>query len=1017
MDHEESTHVFVRELGRGSFGVASLYRRADDALVVVKEFDIENSDAPARRKAILESETLNLLEHPNIIRYYDAFEDTSKFFLEMEYADGGNLRQLIENQNGQFFPEIDILFYTWQLLNGLSYVHECGILHRDLKSENVFLTATNILKLGDFGIAKVLSDASQVQSVVGTPYYMAPEMFKGEPYGRKCDVFSAGCVMHEMCTLHRTFQATNMGAIMNRVLKRQYTPLRGDLYRLELRSLVDAMLEVDVEQRITANEALQRNIFEDVRSSFEDRFEFGSSLSAFALSVEDKEQSQGQQSISSVIFTSKSTQLYVWGGGRSKSLMATFSTATSPMQLAIGSGHCAVCTADMKVYTWSMPGAISEVDGFSSGQLGHFPLASQRQPKALASLARLPCIQVACGENFTFCILKQGQVLAFGANCDGCLGVGKSPEDEDMSVFLLPDAPLNLNCHDMEENDVVFLLKSNTISQESCYLNSNNDKSSTVAPISIAKGDVHDAEKTRQAIEFLDSESSMHDVRSKQHQHIVAVNDSGNVSSQDSALSDDKIFDCNGNAVIPIIVPFFRTKQSSQVQVVKQIACGSNHVAVISGCSELYTWGDGEFGKLGNGGEDTIFKPMHIELPKPCTPKFVACGIDATAVITRSGRLFVSGNNEYNKLCIRPADNVLARRRSFVSADSQLAPDQDQYQTCYTFTPVKHEPFHTKIRQVAIGANHMAALNADGRVITCGKNDSGQLGAGDYRKHSTPIIVAGALSGVRVSSIACGDSFSFAVSTRGELFGWGKNEAQRLCSVTKNTSEPRHIRELGFVAEVAVRGAVTLCKTEEITSSRRMAQLSVSQTSDNDDRFNDDLSPHMQASMTQEPNFEASFVSSQCFNENVSFDSSSCCGNSPLPCNRENPSINSCNMNEHKGRDNNSNDDDDKSIDEDEIPKWLKAELAGPYIPISAASDKNLTILDKPESSSPNQSNMDPSLEGYSVEELKAYIQEQTRIIASLRLKNQGIYLSGTGCNYQGCETGNKRILRNKTCM
>lgn len=118
-------------------------------------------------------------------------------------------------------------------------------------------------------------------------------------------------------------------------------------------------------------------------------------------------------------------------------------------------------------------------------------------------------------------------------------------------IFLLPL---------FAENDVVFLLKSNTISQESCYLNSNNDKSSTVAPISIAKGDVHDAEKTRQAIEFLDSESSMHDVRSKQHQHIVAVNDSGNVSSQDSALSDDKIFDCNGNAVIPIIVPFFRTK-------------------------------------------------------------------------------------------------------------------------------------------------------------------------------------------------------------------------------------------------------------------------------------------------------------------------------------------------------------------------------------------------------------------------------------------------------------------------
>jgi NIMA (never in mitosis gene a)-related kinase len=120
------------------------------------------------------------------------------------------------------------------------------------------------LEVGDFGISKqLLSEDDVAASMVGTPYNMAPEIFKGQPYDERCDIFSAGCVLHELCTLKRTFQATNICAIMTRVLNAHIDPLDPTLYTPALSELVAAMLAGSPEDRPTAAELLTRPIFAD----------------------------------------------------------------------------------------------------------------------------------------------------------------------------------------------------------------------------------------------------------------------------------------------------------------------------------------------------------------------------------------------------------------------------------------------------------------------------------------------------------------------------------------------------------------------------------------------------------------------------------------------------------------------------------------------------------------------------------------------------------------------------------
>lgn len=212
------TYKKVNTLGVGSFGTAYLVQcQSDKALAVIKQIDISEMQEEERKETLKEAKILEVLNHPNITRFREVYKTKKgKLCIVMDYADDGDLQTRVKSQakmknaqgRTQYIAEDQVLDWFTQICLALKHCHDKKILHRDLKSQNIFLTKRGILKLGDFGIARVLSNTrSRAKTVVGTPYYLSPEIIKQEGYSFKSDIWSAGVLLYEMCALQPPFNA------------------------------------------------------------------------------------------------------------------------------------------------------------------------------------------------------------------------------------------------------------------------------------------------------------------------------------------------------------------------------------------------------------------------------------------------------------------------------------------------------------------------------------------------------------------------------------------------------------------------------------------------------------------------------------------------------------------------------------------------------------------------------------------------------------------------------------------
>jgi len=132
----------------------------------------------------------------------------------------------------------------------MKHVHDRKILHRDIKCQNVFVTKQGIIKMGDFGIARVLRHTVDVaRSMVGTPYYLSPEIIEGRPYSFKSDIWSLGVMLYELCALRPPFEGSSMHFLSMQIVRGKYPALPMQ-YSRELKTLVSQMLVVDVRRRI-----------------------------------------------------------------------------------------------------------------------------------------------------------------------------------------------------------------------------------------------------------------------------------------------------------------------------------------------------------------------------------------------------------------------------------------------------------------------------------------------------------------------------------------------------------------------------------------------------------------------------------------------------------------------------------------------------------------------------------------------------------------------------------------------
>lgn len=216
----------------------------------------------AQKEAKNEVDVLRCLKHPNTVAYCDSFLEGRMLCIVMEFADGGDLSQLIKRKKTipETLRESEVLPIFVQCCLALHYVHKLHILHRDIKSQNIFLTLSGAVKLGDFGIAKVLDHtAAEAITMIGTPIYLAPEVCHSKPYGIKADVWSIGVVLYELLALAPPFTGPNMAVLMNNIVNATPKELVG-AYSESLKDLVSDILKKLPEMRPTLIDILERPI-------------------------------------------------------------------------------------------------------------------------------------------------------------------------------------------------------------------------------------------------------------------------------------------------------------------------------------------------------------------------------------------------------------------------------------------------------------------------------------------------------------------------------------------------------------------------------------------------------------------------------------------------------------------------------------------------------------------------------------------------------------------------------------
>ena len=236
----------IEKLGEGSYStVFKVHRKSDSQVYAMKKVKFNSLNQRDKQNALNEIRFLASISHPNVVGYKEVFIDdtSSSLCLVMEYAGKGDLLQMVNahKKNGTFFSEPEIWSIFVQSVKGLRALHQKNILHRDIKSANIFVNSDNTVQLGDLNVAKVVDGLAYTQT--GTPYYASPEVWRDSPYDSKSDIWSLGCVIYELCALEPAFKSKDMKELFSKVVKGKFSEIPSR-YSTDLAAVIRNMLQV-----------------------------------------------------------------------------------------------------------------------------------------------------------------------------------------------------------------------------------------------------------------------------------------------------------------------------------------------------------------------------------------------------------------------------------------------------------------------------------------------------------------------------------------------------------------------------------------------------------------------------------------------------------------------------------------------------------------------------------------------------------------------------------------------------
>jgi len=280
LDFEENLSIgdkfedfeILQPLGSGAFAnVLKVCSLINQRIYAMKILDLENDEKiePEVKEKYYnnEIELLKTLDHPNIVKYYKSFTENNKIYIIMEYFDNGDLQSYIKalkiQKDKKDINKAEIWNIFYQCMLGLNYLHLKGVIHRDIKPQNIFMTKNKVIKIGDFGVSAKFKNETQLKkinslkgTVLGSPLFMAPEIFK-KIYNEKIDIYSMGCVFYEILFL-KTYQKETYINEGNLIVPKIVSGTIPSISDVNLKQIITDMLELDASKRPDSKTILEK---------------------------------------------------------------------------------------------------------------------------------------------------------------------------------------------------------------------------------------------------------------------------------------------------------------------------------------------------------------------------------------------------------------------------------------------------------------------------------------------------------------------------------------------------------------------------------------------------------------------------------------------------------------------------------------------------------------------------------------------------------------------------------------